>query len=303
MDIIYGDKIVPYSGTAVVLGDFDGLHAAHTKLVTKGLEYAKEKSLNCGVLLFKENTKSVLENTSIKLITTNEEKIKLLDNMGVDFVYMVDFDHKFMSKTPLEFVSYLSQKLMTKAAFVGYDYKFGYGACGNAATLSELGKKYGIETIVIPQMKIKGKTVSSTYIRNLICTGNVEEAALFLGRYFSIEGIVEKGFQNGRKLGFPTANVAYNRNMVLPGIGVYAGFTYVRGNKYKSVINVGKNPTFNADRITVESHILGFDADIYDENVRVSFIKRLRGDIKFSSLEALVEQIKKDAKTAENLLI
>lgn len=303
MEIIYENAVVPYDGTAVVLGDFDGLHTAHTAIIKNGTEYAKRHGLKSGVMLFEENTKSVLEHTNIELITENEEKIRLLDDMGLDFAYMVRFDHAFMRKTPEEFIRYLSDTLRAKAVFVGYDYKFGHMAAGNADTLSKLSEKYGLEAVILPEMKISGKTVSSTYIRSLIKDGRMEEAAEFLGREFSVSGKVEKGLQNGRKMGFPTANVAYSPKIVLPHTGVYAGFTYVRGKRYRSVINVGNNPTFGAEHITIESHILGFDSDIYNEYVRVSFVKRIRGDIKFKNMEELKEQIKKDVKTSESILI
>lgn len=303
MEIIYENAVVPYDGTAVVLGDFDGLHTAHTAIIKNGTEYAKRHGLKSGVMIFEENTKSVLEHTNIELITENEEKIRLLDDMGLDFAYMVRFDHAFMRKTPEEFIRYLSDTLRAKAVFVGYDYKFGHMAAGNADTLSKLSEKYGLEAVILPEMKISGKTVSSTYIRSLIKDGRMEEAAEFLGREFSICGKVEKGLQNGRKMGFPTANVAYSPKIVLPHTGVYAGFTYVRGKRYRSVINVGNNPTFGAKHITIESHILGFDSDIYNEYVRVSFVKRIRGDIKFKNTEELKEQIKKDVKTSESILI
>lgn len=303
MDIIHENTVVPYDGTAVVLGDFDGLHAAHTAIIKNGTEYAKRYGLKSGVMLFEENTKSVLENINVELITENEEKIRLLEDMGLDFAYMVRFDREFMRKTPEEFIRYLSDKLRAKAVFAGYDYKFGHMAAGNADTLSKLSKEYGMEAVILPEMKIGGKTVSSTYIRSLIKSGKMEEAAEFLGREFSICGKVEKGLQNGRKMGFPTANISYSPKIVLPCTGVYAGFTYVKGKKYKSVINVGNNPTFGAERITVESHILDFDCDIYGEYVRVSFAKRIRGDIKFKNMKELTEQIEKDVKASESILL
>lgn len=303
MDIIHENTVVPYDGTAVVLGDFDGLHAAHTAIIKNGTEYAKRYGLKSGVMLFEENTKSVLENINVELITENEEKIRLLEDMGLDFAYIVRFDREFMRKTPEEFIRYLSDKLRAKAVFAGYDYKFGHMAAGNADTLSKLSKEYGMEAVILPEMKIGGKTVSSTYIRSLIKSGKMEEAAEFLGREFSICGKVEKGLQNGRKMGFPTANISYSPKIVLPCIGVYAGFTYVRGKKYRSVINVGNNPTFGAERITVESHILDFDCDIYGEYVRVSFAKRIRGDIKFKNMKELTEQIEKDVKASESILL
>lgn len=303
MDIIQENNIVPYDGTAVALGNFDGLHAAHTSLIRSGVKYAKEHGLKSGILLFNENTKSVLEGRNIRLITPNDEKIRLINGMGVDFTYTVSFNREFMKKTPEEFISFLSSTLKVKAVFVGYDYKFGVNASGKASALEELGRKYGFKTLIFPEMKIDGTTVSSTHIRAAIEDGRMEEATKFLGREFSVCGTVERGFQNGRKMGFPTANISYSDNTLIPRTGVYAGFAYVNDKRFKSVINIGNNPTFGADKITIESHIIGFDDDIYGESIRVAFVKRIRGDRKFGSIEELTGQIEKDIKTAENILL
>lgn len=167
--------------------------------------------------------------------------------------------------------------------------------------MKEYGQKYGFEVLVTDAVKIDGRIVASTYIRELVQSGRIQDAAHFLGRGYCIEGKVGEGKQNGRKMGVRTANVDYTDNMALPCDGVYAGVTYVRERAYKSVINIGKNPTFNARERTIESHILGFSGDIYDEYVRVCFLKRLRDTVKFDSVEKLLEQINKDIETVKNM--
>lgn len=284
-----------YDGTVVALGNFDGLHVAHTEIIRRGIKYARENGLKSGVLLFEENTKN-LTNGKIENITPNEAKLELLEREKPDFVFMEKFDKEFMRKSPEEFVLYLIDRLHIKAVCVGYDYSFGYMASGDVELLKEYGKKYNFRVFVTEAIKRDGKVVSSTYIRQLIKNGDMETAEKFLGRRYCIEGKVVRGRQNGRKMGIPTANVAYDANMALPKTGVYAGITYVRGKRLKSVINVGKNLTFGAQKLTVESHILGFDEDIYDEYIRVSFAKRLRGVFKFDSMEELCEQIRSDIK-------
>lgn len=282
-----------YDGTAVALGNFDGLHVAHTAIIRSGIKYAEEHGLKSGVLLFDENTKGIT-NGKIELITPNEAKLELLGREKPDFVFMEKFDREFMRKTPEEFVRYLIDRLRIKAVFVGYDYSFGYKATGDVEMLRKFGEKYGFEVFVTDAVKIDGRIVSSTYIRSVIKSGDMEEAERFLGRRYCIEGTVVKGESNGRKMGIPTANVAYDFNMALPKEGVYAGITYTRGRRLKCVINVGRNLTFGAEKITVESHILDFDEDIYGEYIRVSFAKRLRNDIKFNSVEELIAQIRYD---------
>ena len=167
--------------------------------------------------------------------------------------------------------------------------------------LKDFGRQYGFEVIVTDAIKIGERIVASTYIRQVIKDGDMEEAERFLGRRYCIEGDVVKGKQNGRKMGIPTANVKYDINMALPKEGVYAGITYVNGGRYKSVINVGRNLTFGAEQVTVESHILGFDDDIYGKYIRVSFAKRLRNVIKFDSTDELKEQIQKDIEITEKM--
>lgn len=294
MEIIYAEKIVDYEGTVVALGNFDGLHIAHMKIIRNGIKIAKEKGLKSGVLLFEENTKNFTTDKKVELITPNEAKLELLEREKPDFVYIRKFTSEFMLLSPEEFVKLLLKNLKVKVVCVGYDYRFGHRAEGNVDTLKELGEKYGFSVIVTDKVTIDEKTVSSTYIRELIVKGEIEEANKFLGRRYCVEGIVNSGFQNGRKMGIPTANVDYDRQMALPKCGVYAGITYVDGKRLKCVINVGKNLTFDAQDITVESHIIDYNEDIYGKYIRVSFAKRLRDVIKFTEMDELKEQIQSD---------
>lgn len=303
MEIIYAESVVPYDGTVVALGNFDGLHVAHMHIIKEGIEYAKKNNLKSGVLLFEENTKNFTENKRIELITPNTAKFELLEREHPDFIYVRRFTKEFMEKSPEEFVQLLIKNLHVKALCVGYDYSFGYKASGNVKTLQELGEKYGIKIFVTDVIKIDGEVVSSTLIRNLIAEGDLEKTERMLGRRFCVEGPVEKGCQNGRKMGIPTANVCYDPKMAIPSSGVYAGITYVHGLRLKSVINVGKNITFGAKRVTIESHILDFNEDIYGEHIRVSFAKKLRDDIKFDDMESLKAQINKDIDIVRSMVL
>lgn len=302
METIKENTVVPYDKTVVVLGNFDGLHKAHRAIIKRGTEYAKERGIKSGVLLFNENTKTVTEKNGVKLITDNAERMSLLEGMGLDFAYTVDFNREFMKKTPEEFVLGLVKYLKPDAVFAGYDYRFGYKAEGDAKALEQFGGIYGFKTEIMPEIRYDDTAVSSTLIRSLIANGDIKKANDLLGRCFGLGGVVEHGFQNGRKMGFPTANLAYDKNMVIPHTGVYAGYTIFGGERRESVINVGNNPTFNADKITVESNIFDFDSDIYGENIRVEFVEKIRGDIKFSGIDELKKQISADAKTARDIL-
>lgn len=290
-----------YEGTVVALGNFDGLHVAHMQIIRDGIKYAREHELKSGVLLFEENTKNFTGKKRIELITPNTAKLELLEREELDFVVMRRFTHEVMEKSPEEFFLFLVNELHAKAVCCGYDYSFGYKAAGRVDTLRELGAKYGVEVLVTDMVTIDDTIVSSTVIREMIKDGDMERSEKFLGRRYCVEGPVVKGLQNGTKLGFPTANVCYDSQMALPKPGVYAGITYVNGRRLKSVINVGNNPTFSAEHITVESHILDYNENLYGEYIRVSFAKRLRGEIKFDSIDALKAQIAHDAESVKEM--
>ena len=301
MKVFKDDPQVFYEGTVVALGNFDGLHIAHMQIIRNGIKYAVEHGLKSGVLLFEENTKNFTGRKRIELITPNTAKLELLEREELDFVVMRRFTHEVMEKSPEEFFLFLVNELHAKAVCCGYDYSFGYKAAGRVDALRAFGEKYGVEVLVTDKVTIDDEVVSSTVIREMIIEGDMEKTEKFLGRRYCVEGPVVKGFRNGRKLGFPTANVCYDSEMALPKPGVYAGITYAGGKRLKSVINVGNNPTFGAQNITVESHILDYDENLYGEYIRVSFAKRLRGEIKFDSLDALKAQIAKDAETVRKM--
>lgn len=301
MKVFYSGDEVDFKAAAVALGNFDGLHIAHMKIINSCVEFAKKHNTKSGVLLFDHHSAQTTHSRNISLIMPNNYKIDILKDTGVDFIYFVKFDEEFMKKTPEQFILFLKEYLKAKCICVGYDYRFGYKAQGNTKMLYELGEKYDISINVTEKVTLDGELVGSTYIRTIINDGDMQKAMKFLGRPFFVEGFVERGLQNGRKMGFPTANVKFEKDIILPPDGVYAGVTYVKGKKYKSVINIGNNPTFNAQRKTVETHLLDFDEDIYNESVKVDLIERLRGEIKFENMEQLKNQISSDAEHTRNL--
>lgn len=281
---------------ALALGNFDGLHSAHIKIIKSCAEFAHQNKIPGGVLLFENHTQSVVAKEEIKLLTTLEEKLKILEEIGVDFVYIVRFDEEFMRKTPEEFFSYLKDNLKAKALFAGFDYRFGYKAKGNVSSLKKMGDENNITVSIFDAINVCEDTVSSTMIRNLIQNGKVDSAALYLGRAYSILGKVVHGKKNGTKMGLPTANVEIGENKLIPPDGVYFGFTIVEGKKYKSLINIGKNPTFGENKRTVESHIIDFCGDLYESIVELELCEKIRDEIKFSSPDELIKQIKADLK-------
>lgn len=280
--------------TAVCLGNFDGLHIAHTALINKCMEYAKENGLSGGVLLFKDHSLSVIKNEKIKLLTPFDEKIDILEKMQVGFSYITGFDERFMKKTPEEFILYLKEFLGARAVFIGYDYTFGYKAAAGAADLLRLCKDEGIYVHIEPRIEVMGMSVKSSAIREAAEKGDIKKANSLLGRRYMIRGKIISGKQNGRKMGLPTANIKTAPDKLLPADGVYSGEAVFSDNKMKCLINIGKNPTFGDNIRTAEVHIPGFSGDIYGEDMAVFFDERIRGEIKFSSPDELKKQIAKD---------
>lgn len=283
-------EILKTDNNTVALGTFDGLHLAHMEIIKKAMQISKENKTKCGVMFFDSLPVNSFGG-NVKHLMNTAEKIEILDT---DFVYVESFNESFYNKSPEEFVEYLKTTLKAGYVCVGYNYRFGKNASGDVDTLKKLCFDYGINVEIQPELCENGDVVSSTRIRKCIADGNVKEAEILLGRPYCIRGIVERGLQNGRKFGIPTANISYENGKMLPESGVYAGYVMVNDKKYKSVINVGNNPTFDGSRITVEPHIIDFDRDIYGEEITAMFIDRIRGEIRFSSVNELVKQINKD---------
>lgn len=298
MSIYYkhGDK-VEFDKTAVALGTFDGLHIAHMKIINKAKEYAALNNIKCGVHTFSEIPANIMGKSVCTRLMSNKDKAEILSD--IDFVYMESFDEAFYSKTPQEFVKYLKETLKAVAISAGYNYRFGKNAEGDVNTLKNLCAQEGIKVFILDKSEQYGEPVSSSRIRKLISDGDIKTATTLLGRPYFITGVVEKGLQNGRKMGFPTANLAYQEDMTIPKTGVYIGFCTVDGIRNKAIINVGNNPTFNGTKIKIECHLLDFNQDLYDKEIKVEFIDYLRGEVRFESKDLLQMQIKKDAENAE----
>ena len=286
------DEIKP---CAIALGNFDGVHTAHKEIIKRCQDYAKEKGLYSGVLLFDIHTKAFFEN-DLKLLTTMTEKKEMIKEQGIDFILIKDFDEDTMKMSPQDFFSFLKDKLNVKALFAGFDYTFGYRATGNCELLSKMCEETDVHIEILPRIDIDNEPVSSTKIRDLISSGKTLKAQEYLGHMYFVSGIVEKGKQNGTKMGIPTANVSFPNDKLMPDDGVYTGIIEIENKQYKSLINIGKNPTFNAEKRTLEVHIPEFSKNIYEEEVKVLFDRKIRGEIKFESSSQLVKQIKEDLK-------
>lgn len=287
--------------TAVGLGMFDGLHIGHMELINRLIEYSRMNRLNSVIYTFKNHPGNIINKHDFtKLLMTERKKIELLSKTQLDYIILQEFDEAFSRITPEDFVrEILVKELGMKLAVVGFNYRFGYKGKGDATLLKKLGSLYNFDVLVIPPVMVDNEPVSSTMIRSCISKGQMEKVFKLLGRYYSIEGTVEEGKRIGAELGFPTANIYPHPYIVLPQDGVYITRTIIEGKEYASITNIGVNPTLeNSSQVKLETHIINFDQNVYNRNIEVFFIKKIRGEMKFSSREELIKQISNDVKQA-----
>ena len=291
-DIIMDNK---ESDNYVALGSFDGLHYGHLSLVRKTVEVAREKNGKSMVFTYKNHPKTIVKPDSVpKLIMDLDTKLEYLEEENVDIVVLRSFTKEFMSMEAENFIKLLCEDYNVKGIVVGFNFRFGHKNLGNVDVLKNLQKKYGYELYIMDPYTYKGNAISSTRIRNCILEGEVKEATNMLSKPYSIKGKVIHGRHIGRTIGFPTANLEFNDKMVIPGKGVYYTNVKYKDRVFKGITSVGNNPTVNGKELTIETFILNFDKMIYDQELKVYFIEKIRGEMKFDSIDKLVAQIKKD---------
>lgn len=289
--------------TSVALGNFDGIHLGHQELIKTMILNAKELDLQPSLLLFKNHTKETLDKSSPKSITSIDQKLSLVKKLGVELIFFIDFNENLMKLSADQFVKeILLKKLKSELIVIGYDYSFGYKALGDSDYMKRLSKEFHFKLKVLSPVKKNDTPISSSYIRDLIEKGSMQEVEESLNRPYSIIGRVIRGASRGTKLGFPTANIELTDNYVIPRTGVYKTFTEVEGEIYKSATNIGYNPTFNKDNnlLKFETYILDFNKDIYGKTIEIFFKRHLRDDIKFDNKNELVNQMRLDIKEIEN---
>jgi riboflavin kinase/FMN adenylyltransferase len=298
------DKIhEPFKSAVITIGNFDGVHIGHQALFHEVIETAETVGGTSIAMTFEPHPIRVIkQNGQPPLITLYEQKAELIERTGIDVLICVPFTRAFASMPADQFIrELLVKKIGMKAIVVGEDYSFGKNREGSIDLLKSYGPDYGFEVIIAGWIKMsKGFTdrISSTKIRELVIDGHMTEAEKMLGRHYQIRGRVVIGRDRGGKLlGIPTANINLHDELC-PKTGIYAVTVECRGNQHNGVANIGYSPTFEDHEFTVEVHILDFNDNIYGEKIRVNFIKRLRNEIKFSNISALIDQIKKDIAAA-----
>ncbi len=288
----------------LTVGVFDGVHRGHQQIIRKLTVGAHSESVPAVVLTFDPHPAVVLGRGEVKSLTTPDERADLLGSLGVDIVITHSFDSEVSNLTAHEFIARLKEHAGISHLLMGYDFALGKGREGDVTRLAELGREMDYTTDVIEAVSDESGVISSTEIRKLVSVGDVADAAKLLGRNYSLRGPVIHGDGRGRKLEIPTANIEYPKDKVIPVNGIYACWAWVDNEKYLSAVNIGINPTFTPDKQTpnVEAYILDFDRNIYGKDVRIEFVTRLRDELKFDSVKALVEQIQKDIAKVREVL-
>lgn len=288
----------------VTIGNFDGVHFGHQQLFATVVERAKKNNGTSVAITFNPHPLQVLLPGGIKLISNCQQKAELIEAAGIDVLIVIPFTRQFAKTTADIFVQeFLIDTLHIEELVVGYDYAFGKGRSGNIEFLREQGKRAGFPVTVVDALYAGEKLVSSTRIRELVKNGEMAAARELLGRNYQIRGTVQVGKQRGGKLiGFPTANLKFNEEDLVPRHGVYVVQVIYGRRCYGGVLNIGYNPTFGEDLLVAETHIFDFNEDIYGQPIRINLLKFLRGEVKFDGVKELSAQIAGDVTRAKQIL-
>jgi riboflavin kinase/FMN adenylyltransferase len=287
----------------VSIGNFDGVHVGHQEILQRVVHEAHIRQGTPLVFTFHPHPLTVLRpERPLPLILSLREKVLACLATGVHKVIVQRFTKAFSLLTAEAFVQqYLVEAIGVEKIIIGHNVSFGHNRTGRAETLLQLGDKYGFIVEVVGPVTVDGQEVSSTAVRAVLSAGDMQAVTRLLGRSYAVSGRVEKGFQRGRTIGFPTANLRPRADLLLPN-GVYAVIVEVGTIRVPGVANVGFNPTFGGNKRTIEAHLFDFSADLYGQRLRVSFIEHLRGEQKFPSVQELIHQIHQDAQQARTLL-
>ncbi len=300
----YPDDPPPrWPAPVLALGNFDGLHRGHMKIIDRVRQRAGERGGTSAAMTFDPHPPRVLRpDKAPALLMTDPQKLEALERSGMQGVALVRFTHDLSLWDPETFVrTVLVEWLRVVEVWVGANFLFGHNRAGTFTVLRSLGARYGFRAEKIDPVRYKEFVVSSTRIRRLVSEGRVDEAAALLGHHYFLDGEVKRGAGRGREIGFPTANLE-TANEHIPPAGVYATLATLDGIVRPSITNIGFRPTFgDVDREVIETHIFGVDQDLYGQRVRLTFVQRLRDERAFSDVEALREQIEADARSAQRL--
>lgn len=294
-----------FRGSYVTIGNFDGVHLSHQFICRKLAEEARAAGTKSLVITFNPHPKMILHPNirPFYLITTPDEKLRLLEKCGIDAALVIPFSQEYSKTTAERFVcDFLGQKLAVKKIIVGHDYSFGQARQGNSDYLIASGARLGFTVEVVDAFKVGEDIVSSTLIRNLILEAKINSVFKYLGRWYNVAGIVVSGHGRGISLGFPTANLTPEKEL-LPPPGIYAAFAWLEGKCYMAALNLGEKPTFADYTYTFEAHLLDFTGDVRGKKINILFVEKLRDIVKFGNPEQLKRQIAADVKQVRTILL
>ncbi|MCC6721829.1 MAG: bifunctional riboflavin kinase/FAD synthetase [Bacteroidia bacterium] len=307
MQVISGlENIYKIKDSILTQGTFDGVHTGHLKILNSIVSLAKVSNCKSVLLTFDPHPRQILssENNNIKLLSSLDEKLELLENTGLDYVIVINFDKNFAEMSAEDFVKkILVEKIGVKTMVVGYDHRFGRNREGTFADLEKLSNKYNFNVKEIEAFDIENAVVSSTKIRKSLLQGDVLTANKYIGRFYQLGGTVIEGKRLGTEIGYPTANIKVDNNeKLIPANGVYAVKVKYKNKLYGGMLNIGNRPTIQNAKWSVEVNIFEFNKNIYNENLTIYFISRMREEKKFDSIEELKNQLTKDKHNANKIL-
>ena len=290
--------------SVLTIGNFDGVHRGHQHLVRYLIERARALGMAAGaVTLYPDPVRVLRPEEPMQYLTSLEERIELLRGLGLDLVVPLSFTSELADLSPRAFVSLLRQELDMRLLVMGPDNAFGRNREATAASVAAIGADLGFAVEVLPQsLTEQEERISATAIRAALAAGDLVTVERQLGRRYSLRGPVVRGEERGRLLGFPTANISVTADRALPAFGVYATWAYLGETRHASATNIGRRPTFGGERVSIETHIFNFDADIYDQQLRIELVARLRPEQKFDGIEAIKAQIERDVAQARAIL-
>lgn len=294
LDELKNTKLTP---SASALGTFDGLHKGHQKVIASTCRYARQNGLASMVFTFRNHPmEALMPELEPPRLLSNGDKEAILGKMDIDVLVNIPFNQEVARMSAEGFLRLLQDKGV-RAVGIGMNFSFGAGGTGNVQYLDKVHDDFGMTILSCPLLTLDGEVVSSTNIRSAIREGNIHKANYMLGRPYVIRGVVSHGDQRGRDLGFPTANLELTgEKIAIPAFGVYAGEVYARGQWYKSMLNIGNNPTFGTREIRLEAHLFGYQGNLYHQPVAVRIMEKVRDEKKFPSVDLLIRQLEKDKK-------
>ncbi|MCD8183137.1 MAG: bifunctional riboflavin kinase/FAD synthetase [Bacteroides sp.] len=305
MQLLWGTSDNVVRPSVATIGFFDGVHRGHRFLIEQVRDIATTRNLASSVITFPVHPRKVMHpDFHPELLTTCDEKVALLADVGLDYCIMLDFTPELAHLSAKQFMTILKENYRIEALVIGHDHRFGHNRSEGFEDYVRYGQELGMEVILARAYSNDGIMVSSSVIRRLLSEGNASDAGDCLGYPFFLDGTVVGGYHVGRKISFPTANLRVNdAEKLVPADGVYAVYVFVGGQKYAGMLSIGYRPTLNngTDR-SIEVHIFHFDANIYNQPMRISFVRYTRPELKFNSIEELIEQLHKDAAEVKVIL-